>query len=356
MNVATAGVKHPDTQELHSLQILRGIAALSVVYYHIGAIPEFGSFGVDIFFVMSGFVIAMSLAKGQSATEFAIKRISRIVPLYWILTSVLLAIAYLAPHLLKSTTADLVNFAKSLFFIPYFKEEGVLRPMLAVGWTLNYEMFFYGALWLSLVFARPLYFPLGIVIVFAAHLYFGFYSDSKVLSTFFGNSQILEFLLGMVAFKLYKSSFWPNFSAPAALAISVLSYAVMALFESTGSRLNGLMIYGVPSIILMISMLNLESSIRSARGRFLKMFEAMGDASYATYLSHFFVVDAMRQFAFRKFNLLDPHTPLGVAIILILSLVLGHVLYKVIDKPLSELMRRRLNSVRLRALPIVRTP
>lgn len=119
--------KSNNQSSLHSLQVLRAIASTSVVYLHIGTIPQFGSFGVDIFFVISGFVMAMVIANGESARAFSVSRLSRIVPLYFILTTCLLLLAALKPELLNSTTANLTNYIKSLFFIPYFKENGALH-------------------------------------------------------------------------------------------------------------------------------------------------------------------------------------------------------------------------------------
>lgn len=157
---------------LKSLQILRAIAATSVVYFHIGAtsvayfqiraIPLFGSFGIDIFFVISGFVMAMVIANGQSPRIFAVSRLTRIVPLYWIFTTCFLILAAIKPELLNSTTANITNYLKSIFFIPYLKEDGAQIPMIAVGWTLNYEMYFYVCIWLSIVVIRKLYILLTI--------------------------------------------------------------------------------------------------------------------------------------------------------------------------------------------------
>ena len=111
----------PETMQnqLKALQILRAIAATSVIYYHIGCIPRFGKFGVDIFFVISGFVMSLIIANGESSVRFAVNRIARIVPLYWVLTTAVLVLAWIHPALLDSTTADIFNYLKSLFFIPY---------------------------------------------------------------------------------------------------------------------------------------------------------------------------------------------------------------------------------------------
>lgn len=131
------------SSKIQSLQILRALAATSVVYLHIGCEPWFGGFGVDIFFVLSGFVMCYITDSGESGKEFFLRRIARIVPLYWALTLITFVIAWLKPTLFNSTTADLGNLFKSLLFIPYVKENGSISPIIPVGWTLNYEVYFY---------------------------------------------------------------------------------------------------------------------------------------------------------------------------------------------------------------------
>jgi len=115
---------------LETLQIVRAIASTSVVYSHLGSapcfggngyLPCFGGFGVDMFFVLSGFVMAMLMASGQSGSRFVIGRISRIVPLYWTLTTLVLLVAVLRPDLLNSTTGNLSNYLRSIFFIPWIQ-------------------------------------------------------------------------------------------------------------------------------------------------------------------------------------------------------------------------------------------
>jgi len=196
--------------ELKSLQILRAVAAISVVYFHIGSaastsitIPVFGSFGVDIFFVISGFVMAMVVSNGQGPRSFVISRLSRIIPLYWILTTCLLLLAAIKPELLNSTTVNLLNYLKSLFFIPYFKENGTLYPMLSVGWTLNYEMFFYFCIWISLIFSKRYYIHSTIILISIFYFVVSTYIENDVTTLFFGNTLIFEFVFGMLLYKLF---------------------------------------------------------------------------------------------------------------------------------------------------------
>ena len=148
--------------------------------------------------------MALVITNGQSARDFSISRISRIVPLYWALTTCLLFVAALYPELLKSTTANLTNYIKSLFFIPYFKEDGNLRPMLAVGWTLNYEMFFYFCIWIAITLSRKYFVLLGFILLIASYIVLGNLIDNKVMNTFFGSSLPFEFIFGILGFYIYR--------------------------------------------------------------------------------------------------------------------------------------------------------
>ncbi|MEI7432578.1 MAG: acyltransferase, partial [Betaproteobacteria bacterium] len=184
--------------QLKTLQILRAIAATSVVYYHVKCLPNFGSFGVDIFFVISGFVMSLIVANGESTTRFAINRVARIVPLYWLLTSAVLVLTLFYPALFDSTTADFYNYLKSLFFIPYYKESGYLHPMLTMGWSLNYEMFFYACIWLSVIaFGRRFFFS-TLFLLIVSYILLGNLVENRVMNSFFGDYMVFEFMAGMI--------------------------------------------------------------------------------------------------------------------------------------------------------------
>jgi peptidoglycan/LPS O-acetylase OafA/YrhL len=328
-------------KNLQSLQVLRAVAATSVVYFHIGAVPEFGSFGVDIFFVISGFVMAMIITGGQSPYTFAISRLARIVPLYWILTTGLLLLAAVKPELLNSTTADLGNYLKSLFFIPYVKENGLLRPMLHVGWTLNYEMFFYACIFVAIVTARRFYLPLTLLLLVLAYGVLGRLSQDEVAAGFFGSTLLFEFGFGLCAFELYRRRWLQAAGKPTLVAVALLSYGVMAatqVAELDGPRW---LVFGVPSVLLVLALTGLEGSLFNRGNPGVKALVAMGDASYATYLSHFYVVEVFRKIAAQKLHLLDPYTPSGVLVIVLCSLLVGQLLYVGVDRPLSRYCRKK---------------
>lgn len=329
---------------LKTLQILRAVAATSVVYFHIGAIPVFGSFGVDIFFVISGFVMALVISNGQTPTTFAINRITRIIPLYWILTTCVLILAAIKPDLLNSTTANLTNYIKSILFIPYFKENGALHPMLAVGWTLNYEMFFYFCIWISIILARNFYISITFALLATSYLLLGNHSANSVLQSFFGNTIVFEFLLGIFAFKIYQKKSMPKLNSLTLIIIAALSFSFMAYLEFSGYDLARFIAFGLPSVTLLLSVIALEETDFIKKNSLANVLAIIGDASYATYLSHFYIVEGIRKIGFQKFNIINPYTPLGVVVILITSSLTGYILYVVLDKPLSKFFKKELQS------------
>ena len=112
--------------------------------------------GVDIFFVISGFIMLVT-SRQTSPAEFMVRRLIRIVPLYWALTLLVSALLILKPELFRTTVVTAPFLIKSLLFIPYANpgHGGEVMPILTPGWSLNFEMFFY------LIFCFVLIFPLG---------------------------------------------------------------------------------------------------------------------------------------------------------------------------------------------------
>jgi peptidoglycan/LPS O-acetylase OafA/YrhL len=329
--------------ELKNLQIVRAIAATSVVYCHIGSSPRFGTFGVDIFFVLSGFVMAMIVANGQTTSTFVISRISRIVPLYWLLTTFLLLIAAIKPEMLAATTANLSIYLKSIFFIPCFRADGGLFPTLAVGWTLNYEMFFYACIALSIFVSRTKYFLLTSALIFVSYFCLGSLIHNKVANVFFGRAIVFEFLLGMIVFRAYQRGYLLRLPKTLFVAIASLAYISMAVAESNHVDSNQVLVYGIPSMLLVFSAVRLEGQFSAAANRLRTRLASIGDASYATYLSHFYVVEGIKKTLFAKAHGLNSHAPWAVLLVMSLALLVGQLVYIYVDKPLSVRLKKTLS-------------
>ena len=150
----TPAATHPTrTRTFGNVQALRAVAALMVVWVHlqemfpdsafVSRLPS-GYAGVDLFFVISGFImVASTTSATTTAGTFIVKRYVRIAPLYYAFTALVVGIALLSPSLLKSSSSDPTDLVRSLAFIPFEKSPDRVYPTYYLGWSLNYEVFFY---------------------------------------------------------------------------------------------------------------------------------------------------------------------------------------------------------------------
>lgn len=326
-----------NTQQVYSLQILRGAAAASVVYLHTFTLPLNGSFGVDLFFVLSGFVMCMIIDSSHpTPAAFLLNRATRIMPLYWVVTTMVLAVATVAPQLMGSTVADFDNYLKSLFFIPHFRQDGQLFPLLMPGWTLNYEAVFYLTIFVTMLVRKEHFaFPACMLLVlYYCTSYFD--SPSSVVHQFFHSSLWLEFVLGILCFKIHRSGWTASVSTPVAIAVILVSASVMLAVDLQTDRFINA---GLPSFFVLLSALRLEDSIRSLNAGLLRILIHIGDASYATYLSHMFVIGLVERIAFPLLGFTQKNM-LTAAFTIGCCLVAGSLIYRFVDLPLVRECRK----------------
>jgi exopolysaccharide production protein ExoZ len=320
---------------IKNIQVLRAIAAYLVVLFHCieliagqgyGPGWTFGAAGVDIFFVISGYIMAYTTLGGVAPARFALNRIERIVPLYWIMTLATFAVALAAPSLMKSTTADFGDLARSLFFIPYMKDSGLVQPVLFVGWTLNLEMFFYAVFTASLFFGRRSVWIASAALV--ALVAAGAFAHDPI-ARFLTQPIMLEFVAGMLIARhrliLPKGAAWAAVAAGFALLIAhKIAYPDV---PATAARL-------IPAAAIVLGAVSLESHGRVIRNRLALL---LGDASYALYLTHPFVVLVfVKLFVGSAF----PMRLLAFAGALAAAGVVGVAVHKLIEKPIAAVVKK----------------
>jgi len=326
-------------KQLQSIKILRAVAATTVIVHHVMIADgtAFGEFRVDIFFVLSGFVIALVLdTKPGTIRDFLASRLTRIVPLYWIATLLVFFGTVLRPDLFNSTTDSVGELLKSLFFIPYRKESGQLYPMLFVGWTLNYEMFFYLISALALLFVRRYRFIFIAVALCVILLLSSLAQSSVAIVEFLAYDRLLEFPLGIAVWVMWRR----GVRLPLAIAAPgvVAMYVFMTVAETAFPGFSPLSRNGLPALFMLMCTLNLEGVVgNSAISRALIF---IGDASYATYLSHPFVVESLRKLLPHVVHGFDVRSPLGVFVAIITATTVGCLVYRFVDRPLSSAARR----------------
>ncbi len=281
--------------KLHSLQYLRAIAATAVVWSHAAIqvdsykpfLSETGAFGVDIFFVISGFIMVYIAKETDSPRRFFVNRVRRVIPLYWFFTLLMAAILLLMPSVFKNSAFSLDATLKSLFFIPEtsISNPEHIWPILAPGWSLNYEMYFYG------LFALALFAPLRwrIWIITAAitviFLIANLSGSQGPIAVFYSSSIVFEFVFGMVLALLFRR--FSDFKMPTAIPWLLLAagFAIMLLPESNLPRI---IHYGIPALMIVIG------TIYCTIG-FSKFFVMLGDTSYSLYICHIFTLGICRK-------------------------------------------------------------
>lgn len=328
---------------LNNLQVLRAVAAFWVVLLHtelyILGWRVVGGFGVDIFFVISGFIMARICI--TDSQKFFVRRLVRIVPLYWAATIVIFAIAMLAPSLLHAAKTSSIELVKSLLFIPFRKGSGKIQPLLFVGWTLNYEMFFYVALAIGLRVDRRR------AVLFAAFLIAltigitSIYRADSVICEFYSEPLSLEFLMGMGLFFATRNveRFVPY--RRLLLPISALSLVALIVAESlewTAPWVRPFAL-GIPAVLLVGSATLLSSLRRDTKVAFLVL---LGDSSYALYVVHQYVQMGIARTLAPRLPSLQMNTPLGATVAVGSAVAVGIAVHLIFEKPLTQWLNRKI--------------
>jgi peptidoglycan/LPS O-acetylase OafA/YrhL len=202
-------------KSLPNIQVLRACAALMIVVNHCGIETERlakaaggnalfdqtpWASGVPLFFAISGFIMVVTSAHAfgsfNAAIDFMRRRVIRIVPLYWLVTTCALGVALAMPGLMKAPSGDYLYVVASYLFWPYTNSIGDVRPVATLGWTLNLEILFYVVFAISLIFRRSIGLPLLFVslgLLVAARVS-GLLPG--VALNFWGDPIVLGFLLG----------------------------------------------------------------------------------------------------------------------------------------------------------------
>jgi exopolysaccharide production protein ExoZ len=334
----------PVVSHLDSLQALRALAATTVVFDHIQYL-RWGAFGVDIFFVLSGFI--MCHISSSDSSRFFIKRIIRVVPLYWFCTLGVAAIALLKPGLLLSTSFSSTALLKSLFFIPFRRPDHRIAPLLFLGWTLQYEMLFYAIFGTVLKITRKhvrSVTMVAIVLLFAIGKLLRVYHHHFLVLNFYSSFVILEFALGILCYILwarYGAAFrrvhWTALIPAAALSYVFFVLMDLHILESYGPALRyvpDFLLRGFPASLLLLSFLSLEG-----RFRFPALVLLIGDASYSLYLLHPYILGVLD----RKLFVLDHFSPFTLAVTVVsiaICYACAIVSFKGFERPSNAFLRK----------------
>ncbi|MBE9399139.1 acyltransferase [Pontibacterium sp. N1Y112] len=351
MDKDVSTVPHPT---IHSIQYLRAVAALMVVFHHLIIQVDVyeavlhsisvGAAGVDVFFVISGFVIwFVTYNKNMGAAEFFTKRVIRVVPIYWLITLVIAGAATAAPHLFKTTQFELTQLLQSLLFIPHYSLglPGNVYPILVPGWTLNYEMFFYLVFGCLLVVPRQAL--LILLVAFIALVGAGFVMEPQnaILKTY-TSGLLLEFVAGVFIAKAYtdgKLRRLPPLFGMVLLVLGTIGLLLTAEVNPFGPL--RALYWGVPGVLMVLGVVIVEVNGRMFKSRALHL---LGDASYSIYLTHILALGVYRMLWSK---LVTPEATLlqmSAFVVggLLVTIVGGLIFHIVVEKPLTRFLQQRL--------------
>ena len=331
---------------IYSIQVLRGIAAFSVAlihaealmydYYgidnmkaHASQIFDDARSGVDLFFIISGFVMTYNFQRKHiSWTNFITGRIIRIVPLYWALTIFLFSLFYLFPQLFSSLKVTSEQLFYSLFFIP-----NKLSPVIGIGWTLNFEICFY--IIFSLVFILPRNVGPNVVwsIILLAVLAGASLELNNPILRQITSPLLLEFLTGSIIARFW---FRKEFTSNLSYLVAGLGLFLIVL-PIPGGRVFDWGI-GCSMLVFGCIMLPKENLMNSS-----KILILLGNISYSLYLVHDFALPAVGKLWF--FLGLDSKFPMTFlpALALFVSIFCSSITYLLIEKYFTLFLKGKLS-------------
>jgi exopolysaccharide production protein ExoZ len=333
-----------ERQMLVYIQILRFLAALAVVAFHaLGSppkgyeIPEstltfalsYGGRGVDLFFVISGFVIFYATHSSKlTPAEFLRRRVERIAPLYFFVTFTVTILAITLPA--TFCTPDWYtprHIIKSLAFIAFTDGD---MPVVYVGWSLEYEMYFYLATALLMALTRNVW--RNIVMIFSAAAIVGQIPGVATALgnyAFFADPMILEFVLGVIVGSVFVNGRigWPM---PVAAACAIAA----VLVTDPTSRV---ILSGMPAACL-VAAAAWASRKRIDPSWLERALARLGDASYSIYLAQVQTVSLASIAVAGLFPAIPPLLLLMVTSSIVVAL--GLALNILVERPLLKLCRR----------------
>lgn len=289
---------------LESIRTLRAIAALLVVYFHTQDMinskvyPDYfstgiGAVGVDIFFVISGFIMYYtskdSFQNGESL-KFLKNRAIRVIPAYYLFTTIMVMLLVALPQLFGNLHFELDHVISSYLFIFSENNEGVVGTVLGVGWTLVFEVFFYGLFAVMLMFNKKFFFP-GITLIFLLGNVIGLiFSTAPAWTTVFSSPIVFEFLFGCIVGYLYlKINKLNLISSVTFILLGMFGVIYFTFNNYVGDYLGWARVWtlGIPSALLVYGMLQFERNIKIITPRLVK---EVGNSSYSLYLIHSFIL------------------------------------------------------------------
>lgn len=327
--------KSPQLPIFVGVQYLRAFAAIAVVLFHAAQRYGYdfnqGARGVDVFFVISGFIMwSLTASRSTTPTEFLVNRIKRIVPLYWLATGVIIVTGIMGVYTDGKVDLSFPAILKSLFFVPYIANGATeIWPILTPGWTLNYEMFFYA------VFAGFLITPsrfrlIGLSATFISLIGLGILLEPRgpVLVTY-THALIGHFILGVWIAEIVRR----GFSLPPITAVLAILIGCVALYVVPWNHVIWTLACGLASALIVAGVVSLDLRNLVPQSAIL-LFS--GNASYSIYLFHGFAISVAAKIA----TFLGLPDWMACIAGIFGAVTSGMIIYLVIEEPIKRTLSR----------------
>lgn len=333
------------------IQVLRAIAALMVVAHHATIMLVqrdhlwlanwiAGSSGVDLFFVISGFVMTISSAPlrhaAHPARTFLARRLERIVPMYWLVTTAKVIVLLLAPAVALNGLGSLQHILMSYLFVPWLSVEGRFEPVVVVGWTLNFEMAFYllfaavlALRWRPVLLLVPIFALLPFVPIrwlFSVPLSLWFYVSTLLWEFAFG------MLLGTNVKAIRRLPRWLGAVLVFGGLIPLLTWNAPGVSYWRGAQ------WGIPALAVVAGAIALEAHWGKNAPRWAL---ELGDASYSIYLIHTFVLPVVGMWLMRWPHGWPAEIVAAMMTAVLLSAAAGELFYRAIELPVMRWFKGR---------------
>lgn len=290
---------------INSIQFLRGFAALAVVIHHTGGyvkryfVPtvlfddnfSIGFAGVDLFFVISGFIIHFTsknyLNNPSKLKEYLKKRFIRVYPIYWIITTTLFLSSWLIVKILNKNIFS-IGYPETI--VTYLKTYTLFPLHFAINpvtWTLSYELFFYLCFAILIISKRLWIIPATILCISFYNIFMNVSEVADVNLNYYNfvfSGYNFEFMFGFLIYQFYEKIKLSNIISVFLLIVSFIIIAFFGYSVGDYDSYQRVLTFGFPSGLILIALLNLEKNNSIS---FPKFTIILGDASYALYLIHF---------------------------------------------------------------------
>ncbi len=326
---------------INSLTDLRALSAIFVVLAHISCTGYLftnhrGQYAVSCFYILSSFLSMYTTDKQLSIKEnilFIFKKILKLLPLYYIFTYI---IAYIKPSFFYTVKATPVNLIKSLLFVPYINDNGIVRPILDVTWFLVLIFWYYILFGICRIINQK---NRGIILslVLFGFYYLGqmFFSDNPIFIQY--KTGVFDLILGVLIYYIYNKIYCKTVDKPNIKSTSIINNVIIYAIFFVGVyiysyiyKLNLFLAEVIPFIIVLLFVI-------FGKSKKIKIISLLSEISYSLYLVHEFVVKGFSRLIY-NLDELTIVTFLLSFFCLIISIITALVVNRVLEKPINKLI------------------